>query len=149
MPNMILGGFKLKIAEPKKQKTSSDGYIRVGKLVCGVVVETYGTWKVRIETEKRGVKVQTMFDFTPRSYDLEGRQTVFLRKRDETGRICRIIKDPLKAKFFPGLTEQYVPFANNWVVKGYIVKEGAIKLFDFKDLVGINGYTVAEVDYEG
>jgi hypothetical protein len=42
----------------------------------------------------------------------------------------------------PGLPEQYIPFAPNWIVKGYIVKDNGIQKFDFKSLVGVDGYTM-------
>jgi hypothetical protein len=40
----------------------------------------------------------------------------------------------------PGLPEQYVPFAPNWIVRGYIVKESGLTKFDFVGLVGVDGY---------
>ena len=46
----------------------------------------------------------------------------------------------------PGLPEQYIPFAPNWLVKGYIVTDNGIKRFDFKGLVGINGGGFEDLD---
>ena len=42
----------------------------------------------------------------------------------------------------PGLPKQYIPFAPNWIVRGYIVKDNGTMKFDFKSLVGIDGYTM-------
>ena len=75
-------------------------------------------------------------------YELKDKLSVFTRTKDKHGRRTRIIRDVWRAKFHPGLPEQYIPFAKNWIVKGYIVKEGLTKMFDFKDLVGIQGYTM-------
>ena len=52
------------------------------------------------------------------------------------------IRNLINAKFMPGLPEQYIPFAPNWIIRGYIVKDNGTMKFDFKSLVGIDGYTM-------
>ena len=83
-----------------------------------------------------------MLDFTERSEDLTGKINVFSRTVDDKGRRTRFVRNPTNAKFMPGLPEQYIPFAPNWIVRGYIVKDNGTKKFDFKSLVGVDGYTM-------
>ncbi len=148
MAGIILQGLKIKIAEPKKQRTSS-GPKRQGKLVHGTVIEQKdGNFKVEVDLDGNGIKIPKILDFTPESFDLTDKLSVFTRTKDKQGRRTRIIRDKWHAKFHPGLPEQYVPFANNWIVKGYIVKNGPIELFEFRDLVGIKGYTIVDDHYE-
>ena len=134
----ILGGFKFQLKEPKKQRTSST-YKRERKITSGVVISENGEFKVKLDDD-------TIIPFTPESYDLTGRKTVFAKYLDENGKKVCIIRDANKAKVMPGLPEQYTPFATNWIVKGYVVIKNYVKFFSFTDLVGINGYT--NVDYE-
>lgn len=133
---IVLQNFKIKVAEPKKKKSSS--YLKQGKVCQGVVTEDY---KVIINLDKSGNKNITI-PFTEESYDVVGRGTVFLRNLDKNGRRIRIIRNERDAKFHPGFKEQYIPFAPNWVVKGYLIKENGVMYFHFKDLIGINGYVV-------
>lgn len=143
MSNIILKNLKVVVAQPKRRYSSSE-YVKQGKLIEGTVIEVDGVYKVSIDLDGNGTSEELILDFTPRSFEIVGRKTVFTRTKDEYGHTCRIIRDENKAKFHPGSIEQYVPFSKNWIVKGYIVKEGFIKLFDFKTLVGINGYIVKE-----
>ena len=136
--------FKVAVPKPKRNKTS-DGIKRTtNKIVKGKVFQDEdGTYKVSISMENDPVHPDLLIlDFTERSYDLTGKTNVFSRTVDSKGRRTRFIRNTIAAKFMPGLTEQYIPFAPNWIVKGYIVTENGTKKFDFKSLVGIEGYTM-------
>lgn len=148
MAGIILQKFKIKVAEPKKQHNSSV-FKRQGKLVNGTIIEQNdGTFKVEVDLDGNGVKAPKILNFTPESFDLTDKLSVFTRTKDKQGRRTRIIRDAWHAKFHPGLPEQYVPFSNNWIIEGYIVKNSSIELFEFKDLVGIKDYVIFEEYYE-
>lgn len=130
----------IKVIENKKKRVSS-AFTKVSKVVQGVVfLDPDEGFKVSIDTDKNGTD-EIILSFTEKSYDLLGKETVFRREPDAQGRYIRIIRNKENAKFFPGLPEQYIPFAPNWIVKGYIVKSGIKQLFDFTTLVGIDGYS--------
>ena len=136
--------FKVAVPKPKRNKTS-DGIKRTtNKIVKGKVFQDEnGTYKVSISMENDPVHPDLLvLDFTERSYDLTGKTNVFSRTVDNKGRRTRFIRNTINAKYMPGLPEQYIPFAPNWIVRGYIVKDNGIKKFDFKSLVGIDGYTM-------
>lgn len=136
--------FKVAVPKAKRNKTS-DGIKRTtNKIVKGKVFhDENGTYKVSINMENDPVHPDLLvLDFTERSYDLTGKTNVFSRTVDSKGRRIRFIRNLINAKFMPGLPEQYIPFAPNWIVRGYIVKDNGTMKFDFKSLVGIDGYTM-------
>ena len=136
--------FKVAVPKPKRNKTS-DGIKRTtNKIVKGKVFQDEnGTYKVSISMENDPVHPDLLvLDFTERSYDLTDKLNVFSRTVDNKGRRTRFIRNTINAKYMPGLPEQYIPFAPNWIVRGYIVKDNGISKFDFKSLVGIDGYTM-------
>lgn len=136
--------FKVAVPKPKRNKTS-DGIKRTtNKIVKGKVFQDEnGIYKVSINMENDPVHPDLLvLDFTERSYDLTGKTNVFSRTVDSKGRRIRFIRNLINAKFMPGLPEQYIPFAPNWIVRGYIVKDNGTMKFDFKSLVGIDGYTM-------
>lgn len=133
--------FKVAVPKPKRNKTS-DGIKRItNKIVKGKVFqEKDGTYKVSINIDDDPDLL--VLDFTERSYDLTDKTDVFSRTVDSKGRRTRFIRNSINAKYMPGLPEQYIPFAPNWIIRGYIVKDNGTKKFDFKSLVGIDGYTM-------
>ena len=139
-----LMAFKVAVPKPKRNK-ASDGIKRTtNKIVKGKVFQDEnGTYKVSISMENDPVHPDLLvLDFTERSYDLTGKTNVFSRTVDSRGIRTRFIRNLINAKFMPGLPEQYIPFAPNWIVRGYIVKDNGTMKFDFKSLVGIDGYTM-------
>ena len=136
--------FKVAVPKPKRNKTS-DGIKRTtNKIVKGKVFQDEdGSYKVAIDMQNDAVNPDLLvLDFTERSYDLTGKINVFSRTVDDKGRRTRFVRNPINAKFMPGLTDQYIPFAPNWIVRGYIVIDNGTKKFDFKSLVGVDGYTM-------
>ena len=142
MVKLILQGLKIAVPKPKRSKTS-DGIVRTSKKITKgkVFQDEDGIYKVAIDMKNdQHFPDLRILEFTERSYNLVGRTNVFSRNVDEKGRRIRFIRNLLNAKYFPGLHEQYIPFAPNWIVKGYIVNDQGHHKFDFKDLVGVDGY---------
>jgi len=138
MGDIILSNLRIAVISRKKKPKIT----KVSKVLKGiVVVDNDGTYKCSVDYDGNGEKTEIL-PFTKKSFSLVGRQTVFTKTKDENGRIVRIIRDALKAKCFPGSEDKYTPFAPNWIVKGYVVKEGLVKYFDFKDILGVDGYTM-------
>ena len=125
--------FKVAVPKPKRNKTS-DGIKRTtNKIVKGKVFQDEnGTYKVSINMENDPVHPDLLvLDFTERSYDLTGKTNVFSRTVDSKGRRIRFIRNLINAKFMPGLPEQYIPFAPDWIVRGYIVKDNGAMKFEW------------------
>ena len=137
--------LKIVVAPPKKHKTRSNSGIKlIGKSKRGVVFQDEdGTYKVSISMENDpNYPDFLVIPFTERSYNIVGKTTVFAREVDKHGRRVRYIRSEANAKFMPGDPKRYIPFAPNWIVRGYIVKDNGTMKFDFKSLVGIDGYTM-------
>ena len=136
--------FKIAVPKPKRNKTS-DGVKRTSnKIEKGKVFQDEdGTYKIAIILQEGSINPDLkVLDFTERSYELKGKTNVFSRTLDKNGRRTRFIRTINYAKHMPGLPEQYIPFAPNWIVRGYIVKDNGILKFDFKSLVGVDGYNM-------
>ena len=134
--------FKVAVPKPKRNKTSESIKRTSNKIAKGKVFQDEnGTYKVSISMGNDPVHPDLLvLDFTERSYDLTGKTTVFSRSLDKKGRRTRFIRTESHAKFMPGLPEQYIPFAPNWIVRGYIVRENGLMKFDFVGLAGVDGY---------
>ena len=143
MVKLQLLGLRVTFPKPKK-KRNSDGIARTGKITQGKVFQDEdGNYKVAINMKNdQHFPDLLIIEFTERSYDLTGRVNVFSRTIDSKGRRTRFIRNPVNAKYMPGLPEQYIPFAPNWLVKGYIVRDNGTLKFDFTGLVGIEGYAM-------
>lgn len=142
--------FKVAVPKPKRNKTS-DGIKRTtNKIVKGKVFQDEdGTYKIAIAMNSDTINPDLLvLEFTERSYDLTGKANVFSRTVDSKGRRTRFIRNSMDTKFMPGLPEQYIPFAPNWTVKGYIVMDNGIRKFDFRSLIGIDGYTMDVLQLE-
>ena len=136
--------FKVAVPKPKRNKTS-DGIKRTtNKIAKGKVFQDEaGTFKVSINMENDPFYPDLrVLEFTERSYDLTDKTNVFSRTVDKNGRRIRFIRNEINAKYMPGLPEQYIPFAPNWIVRGYVVNDNGTIKFDFKSLVGIDGYNM-------
>lgn len=134
--------FKVAVPKPKRNRTS-DGIKRTtNKITKGKVFQDEdGTYKVSISMDNDPVHPDLrILDFTERSYDLACKTNVFSRTVDKHGRRTRFIRSEVHAKYMPGLPEQYIPFAPNWIVRGYIVNDNGTMKFDFKNLIGLDGY---------
>lgn len=139
---MAFFNLKIKLAAPKKPKSQS--FKRASKITTGTIREDEeGNFKVEvIVKDKLGLKNTLLLPLTPKSFEVKDKTTVFTKAKNERGHRTRIIRDVWHAKIHPGTT--YYPFDDKWVVKGYIVSDGLLKLFDFKDLIGIESYIYKE-----
>lgn len=138
MGDVILSNLRIAVISRKKKPKIT----KLTKVLRGtVIIDKDGTYKCSVDYDGNG-EITEILPFTKSSFELYGRQTVFIKEKDEYGRIVRVIRDELKSKVFPGSKDKYIPFAPNWIVKGYIIKDGLTKYFDFKELVGIDGYNI-------
>ena len=74
-------------------------------------------------------------EFTDKSYSLLNRDIVFSKIKDEHGRYIRFIRNKIQSSFFPGSSNNFVPFSHNWIINGYVVKINGKEYFDFVDLI--------------
>lgn len=135
----IVTGLKIAVHEKKRH---SSGFKKVAGITQAIVREDEEGNFIAEITDENGNKKETL-TFTEKSFDLTGKKYVFTRKKDENGKRTCIVRDEFHSRFLPGLPEQYLPFTKNWIVKGYIVQNGLIRQFDFKGLLGVEGYNLS------
>lgn len=142
--------FKIAVPKTKPKHNTNDIKRTTNKIVKGTVFkEEDGTYKICMSMENDETHPDfRILSFTDRSFELKGKTNVFSRTTDKYGRYTRFIRNETDAKHMPGMPEKYVPFAPNWIVKGYIVKDNNIVKFDFKSLVGISGYDINDHDHD-
>ena len=134
-------GLSLKISVPKKSKTISKSSVKIeAKNKKGYVILENEEYKVLLINESYSIHNRTILPFTEKSYDLKGKTSIFSKTKGKYGYI-RHIRPEDKAKIFPGDPDKYVPFAQNWMVKGDIINDKGVLKFDFVELLTIKGYT--------
>lgn len=141
--------FKIKPIKSIKKKKESNALTKLSKLVKGVCrLDEDGNYKVQIKYNESENPDWLYLDFTENSYNLKGRTSIFTKTKDKKGKYTRIIRDKLTAIAFPGDSEKYIPFSPNWIIEGYICRIDGKLVFDFHNIVTIEGYSVyiAEID---
>ena len=143
--------FSFKLVE--KNHKSKINNKRLTKLIKGICKKENDIYRISVNiTELKPKYIDNKYpdilllDFTEESYNLRGVIAVFERKPDNTGRYVRYIRNESQCKFFPGNPEVLVPFCNNWVCSGYIVKRDGKLMFDFKECIAPKGYNVIKID---
>lgn len=130
-------GFTFKAVKPKK-KRSSNTYKRITKLCyCECVADENGEWKAKISLKNDIINPDIMLlPFTEKSYNLKGKTIVFSTQKDKLGIPIQIIRTQLHATVYPGTPEQYTPFRENFIYKGYVVRYKDVLYFDIVEAIG-------------
>lgn len=146
--NLTLSGFNSFKLIPKKIVKSERNKRITTKLVRGICFILDGEYKIQLDVKvlkpniiDKGQPDILVLDFTEESYNIKGLTSIFSRKPDKKGKYTKYIRNETNAKFHPGSTEKYVPFCNNWVCSGYIVKYNGKLMFEFNECIAPNGYT--------
>lgn len=94
----------------------------VRQLVEGVIIETTGDYLVRLNDNK-------VLPLTEKSFSCEGFSVIYSSELDKYGKRTKIIRGTNSAFGYLG----YYPFKPKLRVRGYVVKERGIELFDLKE----------------
>lgn len=115
----------------KKKKEPVKRKLFNGKRLEALCIIENNIYYAIVKTKDGELKLE----FTDKSYSLLNRDIVFSKTKDEHGKYIRFIRNKIQSLFFPGSSDNFVPFSNNWVINGYIVKINGKEYFDFVDLV--------------
>ena len=146
--NLTLSQFSSFKLIPKKRTINGEGNKKLTpKLVRGVCFREGDDFKIQINVKALKPDIIDkchpdilLLDFTEESYELKGVLSVFNRKPNKNGKYIRYIRSESNAKFMPGSPDVYVPFCNNWVCNGYIVRHNGKMMFDFNECLHPQGY---------
>lgn len=146
--NLTLNQFSSFKLIPKKRTITRDGNKKLTpKLVRGICFKENDDYKIQVNIKAlkpdiidKGHPDILILDFTEESYELKGVLSVFSRKPNKDGKYIRYIRSESNAKFMPGSPDVYVPFCNNWICNGYIVRRNGKMMFDFNECLHPKGY---------
>ena len=142
--NLTVSQFDFKFVSKKRKEGNKK---LTSKLIKGICFKEGDEFKIRLNVKAlkpdiidKGQPDLLVLDFTDESYNIVGVISVFDRNSDKNGKYTRYIRSETNAKFHPGSQERYVPFCNNWVCDGYIVKRNGKMMFDFNECIAPEGY---------
>lgn len=151
--NLTLGTFNTFNFAKKKIVKSNTNKKLTTKLVQGVCIMDGEDFKIQVDVKalkpniiEKGYPDILMLDFTENSYELKDIVSVFDRIPNKKGKQVRYIRSLSDAKFMPGSQDRYVPFCNNWICSGYIVRHNGKMMFDFNECIKPKGYDTIDND---
>lgn len=146
--------LKLKIVKPTKRVEPKEiPPKKLTKLVNGKVILIDGKYYCFVQyydfnerlfgntdiIEITDIAKSLNIPFTEESYDIKQFRTIFTRDKTKYGYLS-LVRTESQIVFGNYNPDKYVPFAPNWIVRGWIVKINNVLQFKFRNLVTINGY---------
>ena len=149
--NLTISQFSSFKLVPKKHRKENSDKKLMTNLVKGVCIKEGDEYFIEIDTRNIPDNILgknhpnvLKIPFTEESYNLKGIVQVFSRTPDKNGRYTRFIRNESQCKFFPGNRETLVPFCNNWICSGYLVRRDGKIMLDFNECITPKGYAIVE-----
>lgn len=146
-----LSKFSLKVEtqKPKCAPKIRRPNKKITKLVTGKVIFKDNRFRCFIKANDyngRGVKGINIvakqaltLEFTEETYDLHHKKVIFTRKPIDGRTVC-IIRDYTRMLTYPGDRNRFLPFAVDWLVRGWIVEIDEQLMFKFRNCITIDGH---------
>ena len=146
--------LQLKVVKPTKKVVPKEiPPKKLTKLINGKVVLKDGIYSCVISYDEfanrmfGNIDVKEITDntqsieipFTVESFDIKSFKTIFTRNKSNFGYLS-VVRTESQAIFGNWSPDVYVPFAPNWIVRGWIVKINDKLQFKFRNLVTIAGH---------
>ena len=145
--SLTLSQFNVFKPTPKKRTNGNSNKRLTSRLIRGVCFKDGDIFKIQIDAKtlkpdiiEKGQPDILVLEFTEESYELKDVIAVFDRNPDKNGKYTRRVRSISNAKFMPGDTERYVPFCNNWICSGYLVRRNYKLMFEFNECISPKGY---------
>ena len=145
--SLTLSQFNVFKPTSKKRTNSDNNKKLTSRLIKGVCFKDGDIFKIQIDAKilkpdiiEKGQPDILVLEFTEESYELKDVIAVFDRNPDKNGKYTRRVRSISNAKFMPGDPERYVPFCNNWICSGYLVRRNYKLMFDFNECISPKGY---------
>ena len=136
--NIPLVGVKINVVKGVKKRVISKNFTVISRLCKAVVIKIDNSYKAKIlisgdECEPEYI----IIPFTEDSYNLKGKEIIFSKERTDKGYICNI-RDIQTSIIYPGDSTKFIPFRENIVIVGNIVKQLGKMYFNYKGFMGFN-----------
>ena len=145
--SLTLSQFNVFKPTSKKRTNSDNNKKLTSRLIKGVCFKDGDIFKIQIDAKtlkpdiiEKGQPDILVLEFTEESYELKDVIAVFDRNPDKNGKYTRRVRSISNAKFMPGDPERYVPFCNNWICSGYLVRRNYKLMFEFNECISPKGY---------
>lgn len=136
-----LVGIKINIAKGNKKKrnvNSIEGII-ISRVCRAIVIKDDDGFKAKINLDKDKNSDILLVPFTAESYNIKNKEIIFSKERIDDGRYRCIIRDKLKANIYND-TEHYIPFRENIVITGDILRIDGKMYFRYKQFISFSPF---------
>lgn len=142
----IKPGLKFKLAVPKKKVSYKPK--KLTKLVyCVCTKSEDGEFKANLRIISNSQRVTNIsISFTLESYSCKNKIRVFTKKQDKNGKRDCYIRTPEQAKLAPEKSRLYIPFCEDWVYSGYVVRIGKQLYFDINEAIWHKDFVKQDIE---
>lgn len=133
-------GIKIHIAKGNKKKRNVSTESNVISRICrAIVIKDEEGFKAKIRVNNEENADILLIPFTTESYDIKGKEIIFSRERIDDGRFRCIIRDKASAILYNDV-EHYIPFRENIVITGNIVRIDGKMYFQYKEFISFSPF---------
>lgn len=134
-----LVGIKINIAKGSKKKrnvNSIEGTV-ISRMCRAIVIKDDGGFKAKISLGNDDDSDVLLIPFTTESYNIKNKEVIFSKERIDNGRYRCIIREKHKASINND-TEHYIPFRENIVITGNVLRIDGKMYFRYKQFVSFS-----------
>ena len=133
-------GIKINIAKGNKKKHNVSTKSNVISRVCrAVVIKDDEGFKAKINIDNEENSDILLIPFTTESYDIKGKEIIFSKERIDNGRFLCLIRDKASSNLYNDV-ERYIPFRENIVITGDIVRIDGKMYFRYKEFISFSPF---------
>ena len=133
-------GIKIHIAKGNKKKRNVSTESNVISRICrAIVIKDEEGFKAKIRVNNEENADILLVPFTIESYDIKGKEIIFSKERIDEGRFRCIIRDKASAILYNDV-EHYIPFRENIVITGNIVRIDGKMYFQYKEFISFSPF---------
>lgn len=133
-------GIKINIAKGNKNKRNVSTENNVISRICkAIVIKDDEGFKAKISINNEVDSDILLIPFTTESYDIKGKEIIFSKERIDNGRFLCLIRDKASSNLYNDV-EHYIPFRENIVVTGNIVRINGKMYFQYKEFISFSPF---------
>ena len=133
-------GIKINIAKRNKKKHNVSTENNVISRICrAIVIKDDEGFKAKININNEEDSDILVIPFTTESYNIKGKEVIFSKERIDDGRFICLIRDKASSNLYNDV-EHYIPFRENIVITGNIVRINEKMYFRYKEFISFSPF---------
>lgn len=133
-------GIKINIAKGNKKKRNVSTENNVISRICrAIVIKDDEGFKAKINIDNEENSDILLIPFTTESYDIKGKEVIFSKEKIDNGRFLCLIRDKGLSNLYNDV-EHYIPFRENIVITGDIVRINGKMYFRYKEFISFSPF---------